>query len=95
MYRTDKSTGETIFRLAIPQRARAVFLECFNEREHFCVPMRRAASRWITRLPLAAGWFFYRLKVDGRASCARGVARIRMQDGQRYHMAVIAPCGAN
>lgn len=94
MYCTDSATGETVFELVIPPRARQVFLECFNEREHFCVPMTRAAKNWITRLPLAAGWFFYRLKVDGQVRCARGVGRVRTPDGERYHLAVIAPTSA-
>jgi len=94
MYSTSNVTGETTFQLTIQHRARQVILECFSESNRFRVPMRRAASRWIARLPLRTGWVFYRFRVDGRISCGRGLGRIRTQEGELYHLAVINLVGA-
>ena len=90
MYCVDTLTGEAVFELEVPRIAREVLLECFNQSERFCVPMQRQESRWIARMALASGWFFYRFKVDGRPRWDRGTGTARTADGRRFSLAVIS-----
>jgi hypothetical protein len=89
MYCTDAITGETLFEIAAPLSARKVWLEGQAGLEKVRVTMRRVQSRWLARVALAPGWFFYRFKVDGRLRLDSGVGRLRSDDGQRYNLAVI------
>jgi hypothetical protein len=91
MYCTDSVTGVTEFAFPGLYAAREVFLECFTERNHFRVPMRRQASHWIARLTLAPGLLFYRFEVDGKARRDRNRSRLKTQDGQPCSLAVIVP----
>ena len=89
MYCTDAVTGATEFAFPGRPAARAVFLECFTERNHFRVPMRRQARQWIARLTLAPGLLFYRFNVDGKTRRDRNRSRLKTQDGQPCSLAVI------
>jgi hypothetical protein len=89
MYCTDAVTGLTEFAFPGVRAAREVFLECFTERNHFRVPMRREATRWIARLALAPGLLFYRFEVDGKARRDRQRGKLKTQDGQPCSLAVI------
>lgn len=95
MYCTDSVTGETEFALPALHAAREVFLECFIGRNHFRVPMRRQASRWVVRLTLAPGLLFYRIEVDGKARRDRNRSRLKTQDGQPCSLAVIVRASLN
>ena len=89
MYCTDSVTGETEFAFPALHAAREVFLEGFMGRNHFRVPMRREATKWIARLTLAPGLLFYRFEVDGKARRDRHSSRMKTQDGQPCSLAVI------
>jgi hypothetical protein len=89
MYCKDTLTGETLFEIAAPLSAHKVLLEGRTGLENVRVTMHRVQSRWLARLALAPGWFFYRFKVDGRLRLEPGAGRLRTGDGQRYNLAVI------
>jgi hypothetical protein len=89
MYCTDSLTGVTEFAFPGMRAASEVFLECFTERGHLRVPMRREATKWIARLALAPGLLFYRFEVDGKARRDRNRSRMKTQDGQPCSLAVI------
>ena len=92
MYRTDAATGKTKFELARPTRTVEVFLECFRAQEKFRVPMIRERTRWIARLALPPGWFFYRFHVDGRPRWDGDSGTVRTGDGARCSLAIINHC---
>jgi len=91
MYRTDVMTGETVFALRQPSKAREVVLEGFSDRGPLRVPMSHEAAGWVARIALAPGWFFYRFNVDGRARHDRSAGKLRSADGHPWSLALI--CG--
>lgn len=91
MYCTDAVTGETRFELPRPVtvHAREVFLECFNLRETFRVPMIQDHARWTACMDLPTGWFFHRYHVDGRPRWDRDAGTMRTSNGARCSLAII------
>jgi hypothetical protein len=51
--------------------------------------MKRAQSRWMVRLALPMGVFFYRFHVDGRPHWDRDSGRMNASNGDRYSLALI------
>lgn len=89
MYRNDTLTGETEFALDADAGAREVVLEGFTETERMRVPMRRADCRWVARIVVVPGWFFYRFSIDGRARRDRSGGKLRTADGESWSLALI------
>jgi hypothetical protein len=89
MYRNDKRTGETEFALDAVNSAREVVLEGFSGNARLRIPMHRVARRWVARIALGPGWFFYRFCIDGRTRQDRPGAKLRTADGQSWSVALI------
>jgi hypothetical protein len=94
MYCIDFTTGETVFSFPATPSANEVVLECFADHKLFRIKMERETGKWIARLLLTPGLWFYRVLVDGRARWDRGAGKLKTIDGSLCSFALIQKTAA-